>query len=516
MASDISSEVVWDSLPALPQGWVWTHVNEISSLVRGVSYNKSEALKTSKDGFLPIIRATNINKQLNFDDLVYVPNSCISSEQMIRKFDVIFAMSSGSKDLVGKSAQANSDFYGGFGTFCGLIRPVKGLNEQYFGIFFQSPVYRKKISTLSSGIGINNLRRDDIESIDFPLPPLPEQHLIVTKIEELFTQLDAGVASLKKVQAQLKRYRQAVLKAAFEGRLSQEWREQHKGEIGGASVLLQSVIKLRKKLTKHEIEVSNPLDNTDFQKIPEEWFWCSSKDIFEFVTSGSRGWAKYYSIDGALFIRIGNLTRDSISLNFDNIQKVNPLETAEMKRTRVYENDILVSITADIGSIGLIPEGIGEAYINQHIALCRPIKQVNAKYIAWYLRSENGGNKQLISLQRGATKIGLGLDDIKSINIPLCPLIEQETIVSELERLFSIADEIEKTITISLRQAETLRQSILKRAFEGKLVPQNPDDEPTSILLERIKAEKAHHAAEAKKVKTLKPTLPKRKIKNAN
>lgn len=517
--SDISSKEVLDNLSALPQGWVWTHVDEISSLIRGVSYNKSEALKTSKEGFLPILRATNINKQLNFDDLVYVPIPCISSEQMIRKFDVIFAMSSGSKDLVGKSAQAISDFHGGFGTFCGLIRPLKGLNKQYFGFFFQSPEYRKKISTLSSGIGINNLRRDDIESIVFPLPPHKEQHRIVTKIEELFTQLDAGVASLKKVQVQLKRYRQAVLKAAFEGRLTQEWREEHKGEIEPASVLFEK-IKRENHRDEKEIAKRLPLVEDELLRIPKEWIWVQAQDICENITNGYTPTAeKLFERSGEIpFIKVYNLTKTGpldFTVKPTFINRVT--HETELRRSAVYPQDVLMNIVGPpLGKVSLVPELHPEWNINQAIVIYRTFPEYSRKLMLYALLSET---IQKWLRKRGKTTAGQTNYTItmsRSLPIPLPPLNEQLLIVNEIERHFSQIDHIEQTITTSLRQAETLRQSILKRAFEGKLVPQDPNDEPASILLERIKAEKAHHATETKKGKTLQPKSPKRKIPNGN
>ena len=111
--------------------------------------------------------------------------------------------------------------------------------------------------------------------------------------------------------------------------------------------------------------------------------------------------------------------------------------------------------------------------------------------IAWYIASRDGGNKQLVKLQKGATKTGLGLDDIRAVVFPLPTLLEQVVIVSEIERHFSIADEMEQAVEQSLKQSDRLRQSILKQAFEGKLVPQDPSDEPAEKLLERIKSEKA-------------------------
>jgi type I restriction enzyme S subunit len=145
--------------------------------------------------------------------------------------------------------------------------------------------------------------------------------------------------------------------------------------------------------------------------------------------------------------------------------------------------------------IALIPDGFEEAYINQHIALARSVSAINASYVAWFLASREGGQRQFLRLQRGATKMGLGLDDICAVNLPIAPLPEQHRIIQEIERHFSVADEIEKIVEQSLNQTERLRQSVLKRAFQGKLVPQDPDEEPAEKLLERIKAERARQQA---------------------
>jgi type I restriction enzyme S subunit len=509
VVSDISSKGVWDSLSALPQGWVWTHVDEISSLIRGVSYNKSEALKTSKEGFLPILRATNINKQLNFDDLVYVPNSCISSEQMIRKFDVIFAMSSGSKDLVGKSAQATSDFYGGFGTFCGLIRPVKGLNEHYFGNFFQSPEYRKTISTLSSGIGINNLRRGDIESMALPLPPLAEQHRIVTKIEELLTQLDVGVASLKKVEVHLNRYRRAVLKAAFEGRLTQEWREEHKGEIESAVVFIKRLQEKKIKTSRQESTAQPEISSLPL--VPDSWSYATADQISQKITDGEHIMPERGEI-GIPYVSARNVQNGY--LNLDSVDHVtNEVYSFISKRLVVESGDVLLSCSGSVGRTCVVPENF-KCTLNRSVAIIKPIAKMG-KYLSYALRS-SFLQRQIDEKKTQTAQANIFQGKIRTLTFPIASQSEQDEIVIEIERHFSQIDHLEHTITTSLRQADTLRQSILKQAFEGKLVPQDPNDEPASILLERIKAEKARHAAEVKKGKTLQHQSPKRKIKHAN
>jgi len=231
----------------IPSKWESICVKEISNLLRGVSYKKSDSSKIEKKGYLPILRSNNINEKILCDDLVYVPIEKIKPEQLIKSGDVIIAMSSGSKHLVGKAAQANTDIQSGFGAFCGLVRPNKLTNSLYFGYFFQSSLYRESVRKHSSGVNINNLRRSHVEEILMPIPPLPEQHRIVSKIEELFTSLDAGIESLKQVQALLKKYRQSVLKSAVEGKLTSKWHEQHKDELEPADKLLERILKERKE-----------------------------------------------------------------------------------------------------------------------------------------------------------------------------------------------------------------------------------------------------------------------------
>ena len=252
--------------------------------------------------------------------------------------------------------------------------------------------------------------------IKVKIPSLPEQEKIVAKIEELFSKLDNGVETLKKTKQQLAVYRQAVLKEAFE------------------------------RCKKH-----SPI-----------------REMSTLVTSGSRGWAKYYAPQGAKFIRIGNLTRDSIDIDFSDTQYVDLPDKAEGLRSKLQPNDVLVSITADLGSIGLVPNNIGEAYINQHIAVVRFKNSAQGKFMAWYLRSD-WGQKDLLKNKRGAGKLGLGLDDIRDSRVPVVSDEEAEAVLDIIESRLSVCDSIEKTVDTALQQAEAMRQSILKKAFEGEL-----------------------------------------------
>ena len=202
----------------IPKHWEIIKILEVGKLIRGINYRKEDAANSARDNYLPILRANNINGALNYEDLVFVPINCIDQEQLIKAGDIVFAMSSGSKNLVGKSAKATSDFNGSFRAFCAVFRSFENVNKDFLAFFFQSPYYKQLISNISKGTNINNLKREHILNLDLPFPPLSEQQQIVSKIEELFSELDKGKQQLEMVRQQLKTYRQAVLKWAFEGK----------------------------------------------------------------------------------------------------------------------------------------------------------------------------------------------------------------------------------------------------------------------------------------------------------
>ena len=359
---------------------------------------------------------------------------------------------------------------------------------------------------------------EQIGAYEVLLPPQPEQSRIVEEIDTLLTDLDAAVAGLKRVQSNLKRYRASVLKAACEGRLvpteaelaREEGRTYETGEQLLARILKERRAKweadqLAKMLDagkppqddswKRKYKEPTSPDTSNLFELPEGWTCASSDQLLAWVTSGSRGWARYYSSDGALFLRMTNLDHGTITLDLSDIQRVKPPEGTEGERTRVAAGDILISITADVGMVAVIPEGFPDAFINQHVALCRPVSCFSAKYMAWFLASDSG-QQQLRELQRGATKQGLGLDDIRAVTVPIPPQQEQARIVSEVEQEVSICDRIEAQVGTSFIRASRLRQAILKGAFEGKLVPQDPSDEPASVLLERILSQRSSEQAQ--------------------
>lgn len=332
------------------------------------------------------------------------------------------------------------------------------INPRYLFHYVKSDIFLNQKNEFASGttqVAINDL---NAKKITFLLPPLSEQNRIVEKLDRLFGQLEVIKSSMEKIPVLLKNFRQQVLTQAMTG--------------------------------------------NDF---PESL----GNEIFEFITSGSRGWAQYYSNEGnELFIRITNLSYGTykIDLSEEKLQFLKLPSSKEGKRTLLRKNDLLISITADTGMIGLVEDDLPyNSYVNQHICLARPKKDIFSKYLVYYLMSSKGFG-QFKEMNRGATKVGLTLGDIRNLRIPLPPLREQQEIVSRVETLFAKADSIEEKYKNLKAKIETLPQTILHKAFKGELSEQLETDGDARDLLEEIVALK--NGGKAKKAVAKKYVQP--------
>lgn len=342
---------------------------------------------------------------------------------------------------------------------------------------------------LGTGTTFKEISGSAAKTLPFVMAPLAEQKIIAEKLDTLLAQVDSTKARLEQIPQILKRFRQAVLSTAASGCLTNKWRERctQKEEID----LVVSKYKPTDNLFK-QAKQSLP-------DIPQSWRVVPSAHLIEYVTSGSRGWANYYSTEGALFLRMSNVRYNTTRLDLQDLQFVNLPSHVEGKRSLVKIDDLIISLTADVGRVARIDKDLGEAYINQHLALLRPNNNINPEYFALSIAAQNIGVKQIQSLKRGATKVGLGLDDIRSLAIPLPSLEEQHEIVRRVEQLFAYADTIEKQVNNALTRVNSLTQSILAKAFRGELTAQwraeNPDlisgENSAAALLEKIKAERA-------------------------
>ena len=308
----------------IPASWVMTTLGSLLEVLRGVSYKKVDASSVSAEGLVPLLRATNIDRVLNLDGLVYVPTHYVNPDQYLRPGDIVIAASSGSSSVVGKAAQLNKEWFGTFGAFCLGLRAVSAMDNRFLAWFLQGNEYRNRTSQLAAGVNINNLKREHIEGIPIPIPPLPEQRRIVAEIEKQFTRLDASVAALKRVRANLKLYRASVLKAACEGRLVPTEAELARSvgrDYEPADQLLEGIQSERrahweaqeKRGRKYKEPVAS--DTSALSELPKGWVWASLALIGEVRLGRQRSPKRATGPHMRPYLRAANVTWDGLDLS---------------------------------------------------------------------------------------------------------------------------------------------------------------------------------------------------------
>ena len=342
----------------------------------------------------------------------------------------------------------------------------------------------------------------------FQLPPLPIQRAIVSKIESLFSSLDSGIADLKKAQEQLKIYRQAVLKKAFEGELTKEWREQQT-DLPSAEETLDKISIERNKWIDKEIQngnneakrirskISKFESSENVVPLPTAWQWTHFILACTFVIDCHNKTAPYEE-KGIYLIRTTNI-RDG-KLNLRAKIKFVSEDTYNHWSKRVFPQpgDIVFTREAPMGEAAIIPPSTKICLGQRTMILRAHDPLLNRKYLLYNILSEVFQQRfRKSAIGTGVKHLRVG--DVESLSFPLCSPEEQVRVVKEIESRLSVCDKVGDSIKDSLAKAQALRQSILKKAFNGKLLTaseierckQETDYEPASVLLERIRKEKA-------------------------
>jgi type I restriction enzyme, S subunit len=346
--------------------------------------------------------------------------------------------------------------------------------QAYVLHYLRSPAGRSEIEHLASGNqeSMRNIGQDRIRAIRIPLPPLSEQRRIVAALEEHLSDLDAAVAGLERARANTDRFRAAVLREACTGR------------IGVGAVDASPIEETPNQYGR----VSTTPDIAGLPHVPEGWTVASLDELMTRITSGSRDWSRYYGSGTGTFIMAQNVRPGRLDLTFR--QAVNPpIDDRDRERSQVQQNDVLVTIVgANTGDVCLVSSELPEHYVCQSVALLRPRHPKLGPWIALYLSSPENGQRQFERYIYGAGRPHLSFDQLRMTAILVPPKDSIPGILAEVERRLAVADRTTAEIDVQLARAKRLRQAILKRAFEGELVPQDPRDEPASVLLDRIRA----------------------------
>ena len=435
---------------SLPKNWILTKIEDICT-----NPQYGYTTKASQGGNLKLLRTTDITSgRINWNKVPFcTKNPDDTGKYLLKDGDIVISRAGS----VGVSYLINDPQKAIFASYLIRFKPL--INKRYFKYFLDSPFYWNSISEKKLGIAVPNVNANKLKSIIIPLSPLEEQNRIVEKIAELFSDLDKATEDLKKIQEQLKIYRQAVLKAAFEGKLTEEWRQTRK-EVSNIKRTTLNNICIKAEKIKNDENSERQIKYLDIGSISNKVFKIVSHKTYEIKNAPSR--AKQ-------IVKEGDTLFSTVRTYLKNIAYVHS----------EYDNEIC--------STGF--------------CVIRPKKAVlSSKYIFYYVISDDFVNR-VSPLQTGTSYPAVRDDDILKQTIPLVTIDEQEQIVSEIDSRFSVCDKLEETVQQSLEMIEYLRQSILKKAFEGKLIPQDLNSEPAEKLLERIKQEKEKFESNNKKRK---------------
>jgi len=354
-----------------------------------------------------------------------------------------------------------------------IIRPTAELHPSFLAEFLASPDQQARVMNVQVGATRQALTKAMILDWDVPVPPLDEQHRIVAEIEKQFTRLEAGVAALRRVQANLKRYRAAVLKAACEGRLvpteAELARQSGRTYETGAQLLAHILTERRQKWTgrgKYR-EPATP-DTANLPSLPEGWTWASVEQLGDVQLGRQRSPRNVSKNYSTKYIRAANITERGIDVSDMLEMEFSP---AERERFALRDGDIVLSEAS--GS----PSQVGKPAVwRSEISLCcfqntvlrfSPVV-LGARYalVTFQHFYVNGVFAQVAG---GVGINHLGAEKFSVIPFPLPPLAEQERIVAEVERRLSVVEELQAVVSVNLQRATHLRQSILDKAFKGEL-----------------------------------------------
>jgi type I restriction enzyme, S subunit len=509
-------ELYTASLPELPEGWCWAYVGQLGEVVTGSTPSKQKPEYFG--GEIPFFKPTDLNAGYyvrNFADSLTEAGAM--QARLLPPLTILvtcIGATIGKLGLARVRCATNQQINA-------LIVPEKKVAPEWAYWAFSSTWGQEQIISNASATTLPILNKGKFERLLLPVAPRNEQQRIVAKIEELFYDLDAGVAALNRAKAKLKRYRAAVLKAAVEGKLTEEWRAKHPPTKTG-SQLLERILKERRCRweseqraafekagtqppanwkTKYK-EPAGPESN-NLPALPEGWCWATVEQLICYLRNGLSQKPSQVP-PGHRILRINAVRPMSVDLNeiryYDR-------PTEDVGDYFVEDGDLL--FTRYNGSVELL--GVSGMVRGCSKPTLHPDKLIRVRTVIGHpvpsyleIASNVGVSRRHMQGRARTTagQTGISGADIRQMPIPLCSLSEQTQIIAEVERRLSLVHEAESQIDADLKRSTRLHQCILKRAFEGKLVPQDPKDEPANDLLERIKMGKADTNGSTKPRKT--------------
>lgn len=497
-------------LPKLPPGWAWAKVAEVGEVKLG--RQRSPEHHTGPH-MRPYLRVANVfEDRIDLSDVLEMNFTPTEYETYKLRTGDVLLNEGQSIELVGRPALYRDELPGAcFQNTLVRFRAGQAVEPKFALLVFRHYLHAKRFQRIARWtVNIAHLGAARFAEIEFPAPPLNEQRRIVEKVDELLSDLEAGVATLKRARANLKRYRAAVLKAAVEGELTADWRAAHPDAEPAEKLLDRILAERRRKweadqLAKFKAAGKTPSKNwqdkypeparptiKDLPELPARWCWAPMDHLISYLRNG------YFQSPSGVTSGVRLLRINAVRPMLVNLDEYRLLPTSDDLAGYYIENGDLLFTRYNgsidlLGVVGMV-RGCTEPVVHPD-KLIR-VKTVQPDPMPNYLEVAcNTGESRKHMAGRARTtagQTGISGPDVREMPIPLPPLAEQAIIVSEVEQRLSVITATTEQIDRNLKRAVRLRQSILKEAVAGRLIPQDPCDEPASVMLERVRQSKVN------------------------
>ena len=467
----------------LPNGWIQVQLGDICSKPQ-----YGYTTRSSAEGSTRFLRTTDITKGLNWSNVPFCEVDPDNDEKFqLQNGDIVISRAGS----VGFSALISGvPERAVFASYLIRFKPAEGIDQRFLKRFLESTQYWKQITEQSAGNALQNVNADKLSKLLIPVAPAAEQKRIAQKLDSLLAQVDTLKARIDAIPALLKRFRQSTLAAATSGQLSRDVVEQ-------ACIADDLLSKLK---GDHEASgghargnASQPVEEAhdlSQDQLPSHWRIAELRDLCEPGRPITYGILKPGpELDaGVPYIRVADFPGNK--LNPATIKNTSAEIDHACRRARLKEKDLLLSIRGSVGRIIKIPADLEGANITQDTARLSISSRVSSDYVLLALKAEDS-QRRMRSATKGVAVRGINIGDVRALQIPLPGTDEQTEIVRRVDQLFAYADQLEARVSAAQERIDALTQSLLAKAFRGALVPQDPDDEPASVLLERIRAQRA-------------------------
>ncbi|MFN5396315.1 MAG: restriction endonuclease subunit S [Pseudanabaena sp.] len=485
MSSDFS---ILSDNDDLPMGWVSSTVGDIGIIMSGQTPNDISSFST-ENGEIPWFRVGNMN---DIGNEIFLIKSDVNLDKVsahklglhIRPAETIIfpkrggAIATNKKRILGQPSTYDLNTMG--------ILPIE-ISKKYFWYWFQSI----DLNQLSNGSNVPQINHGDIEKLEIPLPPLNEQRRIVEKVEALMARSRRAKEALDAIPKLIEQFRQSVLAAAFRGDLTADWREQNPN-IEPASVLLEKISRCL------NLEIEKIIDTQKY--FPESWRLAKLGACIKKIQAGKNFTCPEMPVSDNT---IGLVKISAVTWGKFNPQETKTVDDPQKVDPKLFINkgDFLISRANTLELVGasVIVEEISHKIMLSDKIWRIEFAEIDKRYVNWYLKSSLGRSE----IESRATGNQLSMrnisqDSFKEILIPVPPISEQIKIVSLIDSQFDLLERLKDQYQSILKNFSTLDQSILSKAFRGELVEQDPNDEPASVLLERIQQEREKEKTKVK------------------